>query len=106
MKSDSKDARNSSFFFFKQKTAYELFFTSNREKEPYYLEPDSDLYAVPASGGQGKRVVDIDGPIGEFAFSPDGRRIAFRGILNGSPARSYDQPDLFVVDRAPGAKPR
>jgi dipeptidyl aminopeptidase/acylaminoacyl peptidase len=84
----------------------EIFFTSNREKEPYYLEPDSDLYAVAATGGESRRVVDIDGPIGEFAFSPDGRRIAFRGILNGKPSRSYDQPDLFVVDRAPGARPR
>jgi dipeptidyl aminopeptidase/acylaminoacyl peptidase len=84
----------------------EIFFTSNREKEPYYLEPDRDLYAVPAGGGEIRRVIDIYGPIGEFAFSPDGRRIAFRGILNGKPARSYDQPDLFVVDRAPGASPR
>jgi len=84
----------------------EIFFTSNRETEPYYLEPDSDLYAVAAAGGEVKRVVDIDGSIGEFAFSPDGRRIAFRGILNGRPSRSYDQPDLFVVDRAPGATPR
>ena len=84
----------------------EIFFTSNRETEPYYLEPDSDLYAVAAGGGEVKRVVDIDGSIGEFAFSPDGRRIAFRGILNGRPSRSYDQPDLFVVDRAPGATPR
>ncbi len=106
----------------------EIFFTSNREKEPYYLEPDRDLYAVRVNGGLGgaerspaqrasegftperaedmRRVADIDGPIGEFAFSPDGRRIAFRGVLNGRPARSYDQPDLFVVDRAPGATPR
>lgn len=84
----------------------EIFFTSNREKEPYYLAPDSDLYSVPADGGAPKLIADMDGPIAEFAFSPDGRRIAFRGILNGSPARSYDQPDLFVIDRAPGAQPR
>ena len=84
----------------------EIFFTSNREKEPYYLAPDSDLYSVPAGGGEPKRIVDIDGPIGEFAFSPDGRRIAFRGVLNGRPARSYDQPDLFVVERTPGSAPR
>jgi len=84
----------------------EIFFTSNREKEPYYLTPDRDLYSVPAGGGAPKVIVDMDGPIGDFAFSPDGRRIAFRGVLNASPARSYDQPDLFVVDRAPGAKPR
>ncbi|PYQ07507.1 MAG: hypothetical protein DMF82_03765, partial [Acidobacteria bacterium] len=45
----------------------EIFFASNREKEPYYLEPDRDLYALPAGGGEMRRVADIDGPIGEFA---------------------------------------
>jgi dipeptidyl aminopeptidase/acylaminoacyl peptidase len=87
----------------------EILFTSNREKEPYYRQPDRDLYAVrftPERADDIRRVVDIDGPIGEFAFSPDGRRIAFRGSLNGKPARSYDQPDLFVVDRTPGATPK
>jgi dipeptidyl aminopeptidase/acylaminoacyl peptidase len=84
----------------------EIYFTSNREKEPYYQSQDSDIYAVPAGGGEPRRVVSIDGQIGEFAFSPDGRRIAFRGTLNATPVRSYDQPDLFVVDRAPGATPR
>jgi dipeptidyl aminopeptidase/acylaminoacyl peptidase len=84
----------------------ELYFTSNREKEPYYLSPDSDIHAVPAGGGEPRRIASIDGQIGDFSFSPDGRRIAFRGTLNASPVRSYDQPDLFVVDRAPGATPK
>lgn len=81
----------------------DIYFTSNQQKEPYYASPDSDIYAVPAAGGEPRRVVSIDGPIADLAFSPDGRRIAFRGTSNGSPVRSYDQPDLFVVDRAPGA---
>lgn len=85
----------------------QVLFTSNREKEPYYKPSDSDIYAVPAAGGEPQRVVSIDGQIGDFAFSPDGRRIALRGTPNGDPVRSYDQPDLFVVDRAPpGATPR
>jgi dipeptidyl aminopeptidase/acylaminoacyl peptidase len=84
----------------------EIYFTSDREKEPYYQPDDSDLYAVSAGGGQPKRVASIDGVIGAFAFSADGRRIAFRGTSNAEPARSYDQPDLFVVDRAAGATPR
>ncbi len=84
----------------------EILFTSNREKEPYYQRPDSDIYSVPAAGGEPRRVVSIDGQIGDFAFSPDGQRIALRGTPNGEPVRSYDQPDLFVVDRAPGAAPR
>ena len=40
-----------------------------------------------------------------FAFSRDGRRIAFIGTANAQPERSYDQPDLWVVDRT-GGTPR
>jgi dipeptidyl aminopeptidase/acylaminoacyl peptidase len=83
-----------------------VYFTSNREKEPYYRPADSDLYAVPAAGGEPRRVASIDGQVGDFAFSPDGRRIALRGTPNGEPIRSYNQPDLFVVDRGAGAEPR
>ena len=64
---------------------------------------DEDLFAVAADGGAPALVASIDGSIGAAAPSPDGRRIAFRGTLNGKPLRSYDQPDLFVVDVAGGA---
>jgi dipeptidyl aminopeptidase/acylaminoacyl peptidase len=83
-----------------------LYFIADRVKEPYYEAPDSDVYAVPAKGGEVRRVVSIDGPIGDFAFSPDGRQVAFAGNLNPKPERSYDQPDLFVADAAPGAAAR
>jgi dipeptidyl aminopeptidase/acylaminoacyl peptidase len=84
----------------------EVLFTSNRDKEPYYKPADSDVYAVAAGGGEPRRVASIEGQIGDFAFSPDGRRLALRGTPNGDPIRSYDQPDLFVMDRAPGSAPR
>ena len=84
----------------------EIHFTSNRLKEPYYDPPDSDIYAVPSGGGDLKKVVSIDGTIGDFSFSPNGNRIAFQGTANGQPPRSYNQPDLFVVDAIPGATPR
>lgn len=80
-----------------------LYFNSNRVKEGYYVPQDSDLYSVPAAGGEIRKVVSIDGPIGDFAFSPDGKRIAFVGVLNANPVRSHNQTDLFVVDAAPGA---
>ncbi len=83
-----------------------LYFLANRVKEPYYEAPDNDLYAVPAKGGEIRRVVSIDGPIGDFALSPDGRRVAFVGNVNPKPEQSYDQPDLFVADAAPGAEAR
>ena len=84
----------------------DIYFTSNRVKESYYEPPDTDIYAIPSGGGEMKKVLSIDGTIGDFSFSPDGKLIAFRGIANGRPARSYSQPDLFVADAIAGATPR
>jgi dipeptidyl aminopeptidase/acylaminoacyl peptidase len=75
-----------------------IFFVSNRVKESYYFPNDTDLYSVPATGGEPARVVSIDGTIGAYAFSPDGKRIAFVGTLHGNPVRSYNQSDLWVAD--------
>jgi dipeptidyl aminopeptidase/acylaminoacyl peptidase len=82
-----------------------ILFTSTRVAEPYYEASDEDLFAVAADGGAPALVTSIDGAIAAASPSPDGRRIAFRGTLNGKPLRSYIQPDLFVVDVA-GAPPR
>jgi dipeptidyl aminopeptidase/acylaminoacyl peptidase len=75
-----------------------IFFVSNRVKEPYYHPNDSDLYSVPVGGGEPVKVVSIDGTIGDFTFSPDGKRLAFVGTLHGTPVRSYSQSDLWVAD--------
>ena len=83
-----------------------LYFTSNRVDEPSQAPTDDDLYSVPAAGGEPTRVASIDGPIGTFAFSPDGQRIAFVGALNGTPVRSYSQNDVFVTSATPGGSPR
>jgi dipeptidyl aminopeptidase/acylaminoacyl peptidase len=83
-----------------------IYFTSNRAKEPYYDPPDADIYAIPSGGGDLKKILSIDGTIGDFSFSRDGKRITFRGTPNGRPARSYSQPDLFVADADAGATPR
>jgi dipeptidyl aminopeptidase/acylaminoacyl peptidase len=83
-----------------------IYFTSTRTPEPYYLPPDADLYSVPATGGEITKVASIDGVIGSFSFSPDGRSIAFVGTLEVSPPRSHDQSDLFVVENAPGKTAR
>jgi dipeptidyl aminopeptidase/acylaminoacyl peptidase len=82
-----------------------IYFTSNRQREPYYLPSDSDLYAVSKDGGEPSRVATIDGSISAFAPSPDGTRIAFVGTLHGSPERSHSQSDLWVVD-LPAGTPR
>jgi dipeptidyl aminopeptidase/acylaminoacyl peptidase len=82
-----------------------VYFIADRRKESYYYSDDSDLYSVPAEGGDARQVASIDGNIGPFAFSSDGKRIAFIGTANAKPERSYDQPDLWVVDGA-GGSPR
>lgn len=82
-----------------------IYFTSDRVKESYYQPSDSDLYSVPATGGEITRVASIEGTIGNLSVSPDGRRIAFIGTLHGNPVRSYSQSDLWVVDSTPGSAP-
>jgi len=83
----------------------EIYFTSTRRREAYYFPADSDLYAVGRGGGEPRRIADIDGSIGPYAVSRDGKRIAFIAAANGQPERSYDQPDLWVADAA-GGTPR
>ena len=79
-----------------------LTFVSNREKEPYYQSPDSDLYSVAAGGGELTKVASIEGTIGDYAVSHDGKRLAFVGTLAGAPVRSYSQSDLWVMDLPSG----
>ncbi|HVS32162.1 MAG TPA: S9 family peptidase [Thermoanaerobaculia bacterium] len=82
-----------------------VYFTSTRVREPYYQLSRTELYAAPASGGDIVAIASIEGDIGRIAPSPDGKWIAFRGQIN-RPARSYNQPDLFVVSTAGGSPAR
>jgi dipeptidyl aminopeptidase/acylaminoacyl peptidase len=83
-----------------------IYFISTRVPESYYEANDSDLYSVPASGGTITKVASIEGTISAPRVSPDGHRIAFVGTPHGDPVRSYNQPDVFVVEAAPGSAPR
>lgn len=83
-----------------------IYFVSDRVAESYYNTADTDIYRIPAAGGDITRVASIDGPIGSFSLAPDGKRIAFVGAFTGQPVRSYSQPDLWVVDATPGSAPR
>jgi dipeptidyl aminopeptidase/acylaminoacyl peptidase len=82
-----------------------IYFEADRNPEPYYELPTSALYAVPAAGGEITRVVSMEGVVGPYRLSPDGRQVAFVGAVT-RPPRSYNQPHLFVADLAQGAAPR
>ncbi|MDQ3069040.1 MAG: S9 family peptidase [Acidobacteriota bacterium] len=83
-----------------------IFFASDRRPADPHAGTDSDLYAVPKSGGEPVRVASINGSIGPYAQSPDGRRLSFAGSHEMAAPRSYDQPDLWIVDLAGGEPPR
>ena len=85
--------------------AKQLYFLSDRDLEPYHRPDRSAVYVIPAEGGPIRKVAGIPGTVQDLAVSPDGKRLAFRGTL-GEPARSFAQPDLYVVDATPGAVPR
>jgi dipeptidyl aminopeptidase/acylaminoacyl peptidase len=75
-----------------------LYYRALHVKETYYEDSRSQIWSVPASGGESKLVLDFEGGMGSFDFSPDGKRLAFTGTKNMKPTRSFDQSDLFMVD--------
>jgi dipeptidyl aminopeptidase/acylaminoacyl peptidase len=83
----------------------QLYFVSDRDLEPYHRPDRSAVYVVPAEGGPIRRVAGIPGSVQDLSVSPDGKRLAFRGVL-GEPARSFAQPELYVAEATPGAAPR
>src|SRR5438067_1688775 len=93
------------------KDGSQIYFTSSRIDEPYYELPRTDLYSVPAAGGKPIKITTIDlntqfGPGGgALSLSPDGRQVAFVAATN-QPINSYTEPDLWVLDLSPNAKPR
>ena len=93
------------------KDGSQIYFTSSRIDEPYYELPRTDLYSVPAAGGNPSKITTIDlntqfGPGGgALSLSPDGKQVAFLAATN-QPINSYTEPDLWVLDLSPDAKPR
>src|SRR5438105_9759348 len=89
----------------------QIYFTSSRIDEPYYDLPRTDLYSVPPAGGKPVKITTIDlntqfGPGGgALSLSPDGKQVAFVAATN-QPINSYTEPDLWILDLSPNAKPR
>jgi dipeptidyl aminopeptidase/acylaminoacyl peptidase len=83
-----------------------IYFSADRVAEPYYNDPHTDLYSIKHDGSDEQKVLSFDGGMRAYSFSEDGKRIAFDAAINHHPVLSYTQPDLFIVDNQPGAKPR
>jgi dipeptidyl aminopeptidase/acylaminoacyl peptidase len=82
-----------------------IYFLTQRIDEPYYELPSTDIYSVPSAGGNPEKFATIPMDIDDLVLSPDGRQLAFHGSV-AQPIRSYSQPDLWVMEVAPEAKPR
>jgi len=87
------------------KDSLQIYFSSDRIDEPYYELPSTTLYSVSVSGGQPVKLTSFDMDSGGFAVSPDGKQMAFIASVS-QPINSYTQPDLWVMDIAPNAKPK
>src|SRR5215217_4190073 len=87
------------------KDSSRIYFDSDYSDEPYYELPRTDLYSVPVTGGERTKLTSFDMGAGAYALSPDGKQLAFIASTT-QPVRSYSQPDLWVMDMTPGAKPR
>jgi dipeptidyl aminopeptidase/acylaminoacyl peptidase len=93
------------------KDGSQIYFTSSRIDEPYYELPRTDIYSVASAGGKPVKITTIDlntqfGPgAGALSLSPDGKQVAFVAATN-QPINSYTEPDLWVLDLSPNAKPR
>ncbi len=82
-----------------------IYYLTRRTDEPYYETPSTDIYSVAATGGSPEKLTTIPMGVRELAMSPDGKKFAFDGSVT-QPVRSYSEPDLWVMDIAPDAKPK
>jgi dipeptidyl aminopeptidase/acylaminoacyl peptidase len=86
------------------KDGAQIYFTSWHVDEPYYQLAKTELYVLPAKGGEAKLLTTIPMGIRTMALSPDGKRAAFIAATN-EPVNSYTQSDLWTIDLTEMAKP-
>jgi dipeptidyl aminopeptidase/acylaminoacyl peptidase len=86
------------------KDGAQIYFASWHIDEPYYELAKTELYIVPAKGGDSKLLTTIPMGIRTMTLSPDGKRGAFIAATN-QPVNSYTQSDLWTIDLTDNAKP-
>jgi len=82
-----------------------IYYDTDVSEEPYYELARTDLFSVAVTGGEPTKLTTFPMGAGAFTISPDGKQLAFIGSVT-QPVRSYSQPDLWVMDLTPDAKPR
>lgn len=82
-----------------------LYFATTHIDEPYYELPKTDIYSVPAAGGEPQLLTSFDMDAGSFSLSPDGSRLAFIASAT-KPVNSYTEPDLWVLELTKNSQPR
>ena len=82
-----------------------IYFLTRRIDEPYYETPSTDIYWVASAGGNPEKLATVPMGISDLVLSPDGSKFAFHGSVT-QPVRSYSEPDLWIMDVAPDAKPK
>ncbi len=87
------------------KDSSHIYFTSDRVDEPYYELPSTDIYSVAVGGGQPVKIASFEMDAAGLALSPNGKQFSFIASI-GRPVKSYQQPDLWVMDVAPKSQPR
>jgi dipeptidyl aminopeptidase/acylaminoacyl peptidase len=108
-KSTPKQLTNGQFSegnFVWNKEGSHIFYTTNRNAEPYYGLPQTEIYSVPIGGGPSTLLTRLNMGVGILSLSPDGKRFAFNGSVVHEPVKSYTQPDLWVMDVTANAKPK
>lgn len=77
-----------------------ILFVSNRAPDPDFAEDETELYLIPATGGQMQQIAAHHGRKSAPVFSPDGTHIAYIGrVLAG---KWYQNANLFVVPASGG----
>jgi dipeptidyl aminopeptidase/acylaminoacyl peptidase len=79
----------------------QLPYDSARDEAP---RNDSDIFLIPAEGGEPRRITEMNGSERGLAWSPDSRRIAFVSSLGRTSSRRVRVVD--VVDGQPRGEPR
>jgi dipeptidyl aminopeptidase/acylaminoacyl peptidase len=87
------------------KDGAQIYFVTLHVDEPYYERPKSEIYSISSDGGSPTLLNTIEMDLGGLSLSPDGKQLAFLASIT-QPVNSYTQPDLWVVDLTPNAKPR